>query len=91
MSSGDLSGSKSWPWCLTSGFKLRGAGWLSSRGIRSRTWTCQPVSRCSRCHKSYVAVEMDRDPSRGHEPICASCATGHNFRAAALAESTTHY
>ena len=46
--------------------------------------------RCSRCAKSYVAVEMDRDPSRGHEPICASCATGHAFRAAALAESAGH-
>ncbi len=40
----DLSGSKSWPWCLTCGFKLRGASWLSSRGIRSRIWTCQPVT-----------------------------------------------
>ena len=39
-----VSGSKSWPWCLTCGFKLRGAGWLSSRGIRSRIWTCQPVT-----------------------------------------------
>jgi purine-cytosine permease-like protein len=47
--------------------------------------------RCSRCAKSYVAVEMDRDPSRGHEPICASCATGHAFRAAALAESAGHH
>jgi hypothetical protein len=45
--------------------------------------------RCNSCHKSYVAVEMDRDPSRGHQPICASCATGNAFRAAAVAEATT--
>jgi purine-cytosine permease-like protein len=45
--------------------------------------------RCNTCHKSYVAVEMDRDPSRGHQPICASCATGHTFRAAAIAEADT--
>ena len=44
--------------------------------------------RCDTCRKSYVAVEMDRDPSRGHRPICASCATGHTLRAAAAAEST---
>ncbi|MCE0762640.1 thiamine permease [Pseudonocardia kujensis] len=44
--------------------------------------------RCHSCERSYVAVEMDRDPSRGHLPICASCATGHTFRAAAVAEST---
>jgi purine-cytosine permease-like protein len=43
--------------------------------------------RCNLCDKSYVAVEMDRDPSREHRPICASCATGHTFRAAAVAES----
>jgi purine-cytosine permease-like protein len=43
--------------------------------------------RCHRCHRSYVAVEMDRDPSRGHQAICASCATGHTFRAAAIAET----
>jgi purine-cytosine permease-like protein len=45
--------------------------------------------RCNSCRKPYVAVEMDRDPSRGHQPICASCATGHTFRAAAVAEATT--
>jgi hypothetical protein len=43
--------------------------------------------RCDSCEKSYVAVEMDRDPSRGHRPICASCATGQAFRRSALAES----
>jgi hypothetical protein len=46
--------------------------------------------RCNRCHRSYIAVEMDRDPSRGHQAICASCATGHTFRAAAIAEAAEH-
>jgi purine-cytosine permease-like protein len=45
--------------------------------------------RCDSCAKSYVAVEMDRDPSRGHRPICASCATGPSFRRSAVAESAT--
>jgi hypothetical protein len=45
--------------------------------------------RCDSCARSYVAVEMDRDPSRGHRPICASCATGQSFRRAAAAEGTT--
>jgi hypothetical protein len=30
--------------------------------------------RCSHCHKSYVAYEMDRDPGHAFKPICASCA-----------------
>ena len=29
---------------------------------------------CHACDRSYVAQEMDRDPSHGHEPICAGCA-----------------
>lgn len=41
---------------------------------------------CAVCHKSYVALEMDRDPSNGYEPICASCGTDGHFRAAASAE-----
>lgn len=31
--------------------------------------------RCSRCDRSYIAVEMDRDPTNGHQPICAGCAS----------------
>ncbi|WP_033294069.1 purine-cytosine permease family protein [Amycolatopsis jejuensis] len=42
---------------------------------------------CHKCRKSYVAVEMDRDPTHRHEAICAACATGHEFQAAARAES----
>lgn len=42
---------------------------------------------CHKCQKSYVAVEMDRDSTHRHEAICASCATGHEFQAAARAES----
>ena len=44
--------------------------------------------QCAICEKSYVAIEIDRDPSNGHRPICASCATGRNFRAATLAEAS---
>jgi purine-cytosine permease-like protein len=30
--------------------------------------------RCHACRRSYVAQEMDRDPSAGHQPICCECA-----------------
>jgi purine-cytosine permease-like protein len=43
--------------------------------------------RCHRCDKSYVAREMDRDPTAGQQAICAACATGTAFYAAALRES----
>ena len=46
--------------------------------------------RCHRCDKSYVAHEMDRDPSGGHEAICAACATGPAFHSAAREESNQH-
>jgi len=31
--------------------------------------------RCHECDRSYISVEMDRDPSNGHKPICAGCAS----------------
>jgi purine-cytosine permease-like protein len=43
--------------------------------------------RCHRCDKSYVAHEMDRDPTGGHQAICAACATGPAFHAAARKEA----
>ena len=43
--------------------------------------------RCHRCHKSYVAQEMDRDPTAGHQAICAACATGRAVHAAAPREA----
>jgi hypothetical protein len=43
--------------------------------------------RCHRCDRSYVAHEMDRDPTAGHEAICAACATGPAFHAAAREEA----
>ena len=45
--------------------------------------------RCGVCEKSYVALEMDRDPRHDHQAICASCATGGDFRQAAVAESSS--
>jgi hypothetical protein len=42
--------------------------------------------RCDRCDKSYVAIEMDRDPSAAHAPICASCAATPAFLSAAWRE-----
>jgi hypothetical protein len=44
--------------------------------------------RCHACDKSYLAQEMDRDPSAGHQAICAACATGPAFYGAAKAEAT---
>jgi hypothetical protein len=32
--------------------------------------------RCAECDRSFVAIEMDRNPGSGHGPICASCAQG---------------
>lgn len=43
--------------------------------------------RCHDCDRSYLAREMDRDPSAGHEPICAACATGGPFERAARTEA----
>jgi purine-cytosine permease-like protein len=42
---------------------------------------------CHVCSKSYIAVEMDRDPMAGHEAICAACANELGFRSAARRES----
>lgn len=43
--------------------------------------------RCHACERSYLAREMDRDPSHGHEAICSACATGVAFTAAAVREA----
>jgi purine-cytosine permease-like protein len=43
--------------------------------------------RCHRCRKSYLAREMDRDPTAGQQAICAACATGTAFYAAARREA----
>lgn len=43
--------------------------------------------RCHRCEKSYLAREMDRDPTAGQKAICAACATGTAFYSAARRES----
>jgi hypothetical protein len=43
---------------------------------------------CHVCTKSYVAMEMDRDPSAGHQAICSNCAaTERSFYAAAVSDS----
>lgn len=44
-------------------------------------------ARCHACEKSYLVREMDRDPLHGHQAICASCATGVAFYAAAREEA----
>jgi purine-cytosine permease-like protein len=43
--------------------------------------------RCAQCDRSYVALEMDRNPAAGHSPICAACATDRGFLRAARSES----
>lgn len=43
--------------------------------------------RCHSCEKSYVAVEIDRDPSAGYQAICSGCASASaSFYRAALAD-----
>nr|CAR47860.1 putative permease for cytosine/purines,uracil,thiamine, allantoin transporter [Rhodococcus sp. PY11] len=40
--------------------------------------------RCHACEKSYIAVEIDRDPSAGYKAICSACAASRpGFHAAA--------
>ncbi|HEU4973613.1 MAG TPA: hypothetical protein VFT50_00885 [Baekduia sp.] len=43
--------------------------------------------RCHSCDKAYLAREMDRDPTAGHQAICAACATGAAFYRAAREEA----
>jgi purine-cytosine permease-like protein len=43
--------------------------------------------RCHACDHSYAAREMDRDPSAGHEAICAACASTPHRYAATRAEA----
>jgi hypothetical protein len=44
--------------------------------------------RCHVCTRSYIAQEIDRDPSAGHQAICCECAgQSHEFLSAARAES----
>jgi purine-cytosine permease-like protein len=43
--------------------------------------------RCHSCDRSYLAREMDRDPTAGHQAVCAECATGAAFYQAARAEA----
>ena len=42
---------------------------------------------CGDCDRSYVAIEMDRRPEPGHDPICSQCATGYGFHRAAQHEA----
>jgi len=52
--------------------------WLMNRPHDPRAEVQDPWEarvRCSVCDRSYLAMEMDRDPSSGHSPICAGCAS----------------
>jgi purine-cytosine permease-like protein len=45
--------------------------------------------RCHACRRSYVAQEMDRDPSTGYQAICCECAaSSRRFLEAARREAT---
>ncbi|MHC3366662.1 thiamine permease [Rhodococcus aetherivorans] len=47
--------------------------------------------QCHRCSDSYIAYEMDRDPSAGHQAICLACASdSSDFLRAADAEAAAH-
>jgi hypothetical protein len=43
--------------------------------------------RCHSCDRSYLAREMDRDPTANHQAICSVCASDLSFVRAAAAES----
>ncbi|TSD49894.1 thiamine permease [Rhodococcus sp. KBS0724] len=47
--------------------------------------------QCHRCGDSYIAYEMDRDPSAGHQAICLACASNApSFLRAAELEAAAH-
>ena len=46
--------------------------------------------RCHKCQRSYIATEMDRDPTAHHQAICAECATSQAFYRSAREESERH-
>jgi purine-cytosine permease-like protein len=46
--------------------------------------------RCHACDRSYIAREMDRDPSADHQAICAACASTPARYNAARAEARAH-
>jgi purine-cytosine permease-like protein len=90
-------------WALVITFALAVVGYGATLAVAKDSWFALPRPndprdevdsswddriRCGGCHRSYVALEMDRDPGRGQQPICAACATSGAFRSAALAEST---
>lgn len=43
--------------------------------------------QCHACDRSYLAREMDRDPTREYQPICAACASSLTFVRAAVADA----
>lgn len=45
---------------------------------------------CAGCHLSFLAVEFDRDPARGHEPVCAACAESRPGHYQAALREATH-
>jgi len=58
--------------------------WVMKRANDPRAEVDDPWEarvRCHVCDRSYIAIEMDRDPSNAHKAICAGCAS----------ESTTFY
>ena len=46
--------------------------------------------RCHACDRSYIAREMDRDPSADHQAICAACASTPARYKAARAEARAY-
>ncbi|MER6631653.1 cytosine permease [Streptomyces sp. NPDC000987] len=76
-------------------------GYLLVRGLKAQRPMARPHDprdevedvwedrvACGHCGHSYIAVELDRDPSSGHMPICASCAEASpRFFGAAVAEA----
>lgn len=61
----------------TAALLVRGAGFILERPYDPRLEVADPWLsriRCHACRRSYVAQEMDRDPSSGHLPICCECA-----------------
>ena len=58
----------------------------ATRPSRSTT-RARPACAATACDRSYIAQEMDRDPTAGHQAICAECATGPAFFTAARHEA----
>ncbi|MFM9376566.1 purine-cytosine permease family protein [Gordonia sp. VNK21] len=98
-----LGGGDGAVWAPVVSFVLAGALYAAALAVRRESWftLARPFDprhdvddvwdsriECHRCGDSYIAYEMDRDPSAAHQAICLACASDDlEFQRAATAEA----